>query len=104
MTKGPISRMSESDMDALVRDIVGGAAFFTTDGAEIGEAFGLILSVIVPDWDEPYIESFGGAWAPWSSAFPMASNGVPMFSVMHAVHRDDARLIVNAVARLENGA
>jgi len=96
-----IPRLAPNDLARLVKDIADGEVFFTADGHEIGEAFGLILSVVVREWSEEYIESLGGAWAPWSTAFPTTANGIPMFTSMHAIHRDDARLIVSALRHRE---
>ena len=90
-----VRRMSASELDRLAGDIVSGKTFFTANGIEMGEAFGLILSVSVPTWPDDYIETLGGAWAPWSTSARSAA----IFTEMHPIHENDVPRLLARIAR-----
>jgi hypothetical protein len=85
-------------LDILAFAIVTGNAFFTADGDEIGDTFGLILSVAVPDWEDDYIASIGGACAPVSTMTPSG-----LFTEMHPIHQGDVPRLVARIQAMTRG-
>lgn len=96
--KREAERLDAEGITALARSIVMGQALVTQDPRTIEAGFGLFLNAL---WEAYDTTTIGALWGDFADAIgDRGIDGVPLFSRVRVVHRDDMLALDREVLRM----
>ena len=84
-------RLSKQELDELATQIVQRRVYLAhvSREPEFQHAFGWLFAMMDAPLSESQMSTIGACYADMSAALPRAINGIPMFTSMRSLHRDD---------------
>jgi hypothetical protein len=101
-----VNRLTDKEIRQLAKDLVTGESFlvWANERYEVETCFGFMLSAVMASDDPPDAREFnrvGAFYAPMSAAMHLSVNGLPMFTQMRFLHKNDTKRLWERIEKIQ---
>lgn len=106
-TPDEVQKKEEEELDRLAFDVVDGEIFLTNNSETIKISFGFVLGAFAhkyeteEEWSE-FADTVGAVYADIDHASSRLINGLPMFTSVQFLHKDQLKYVLDKIEHYED--